>query len=133
MNAPLRTDLNAFLFAPISRDKDGVSITVLSALARTGVDPWEEAAQIADLPLERAGRKLVTLLATLPSQTSSDEESTAIATRLVALLHRLPAPKAEPAGATPIAGSKPSRTIDPALYYLAGLILMLVAQWALST
>ena len=44
MTELLRSDLNAFLFTPIAADTNGMHLTMLSALARAGADPWEKAA-----------------------------------------------------------------------------------------
>ena len=48
----LGSDFNDFLYAPISEGRNGMLLSVLSALARLDVDPWEEAAQLAQLPRE---------------------------------------------------------------------------------
>jgi hypothetical protein len=37
---------NDFLFAPIGEQANGMQLSVLSALARMNVDPWEEAARL---------------------------------------------------------------------------------------
>ena len=39
-----------FLYAPVGDDRRGATVTVLSMLARLGVDPWGEAAGLASLP-----------------------------------------------------------------------------------
>ena len=40
----LHSDLNDFLFASVGDEQNGMPLSVLSALTRLGVDPWEEAA-----------------------------------------------------------------------------------------
>jgi hypothetical protein len=55
-----------FLHASIGEDDHGMLLSVLSALARLGLDPWQEAAKLAQLPVESATRKLAGLLAALP-------------------------------------------------------------------
>lgn len=137
MNA-LRTDLNAFLFAPIAQDASGVTLTVLSALARTGVDPWDEAADLAGLSRDSATQRMTTLLATVPNGPSPGDDTKTLATLLVALLHRSPPPKARIPEASsheapPLKVVKRSKGVNPAIYYLAALIFMLFVQWALST
>ena len=47
------SEFNDFLFAPIGEDRNGMSVSVLSGLARTDVDPWKEAASLAQLPGEK--------------------------------------------------------------------------------
>jgi hypothetical protein len=43
----LHSDLNDFLFAPVGEEQNGVTLSVVSALTRLGVDPWEEAARLS--------------------------------------------------------------------------------------
>jgi hypothetical protein len=40
--------------------------TILSVLARLGVDPWEEAAKLAQLPRVSAAKRLIEFIATTP-------------------------------------------------------------------
>jgi hypothetical protein len=42
-----QSQFNDFLFAPIGNERNGMLLTVLSALARLDVDPWREAASMA--------------------------------------------------------------------------------------
>ena len=54
----LSDQFNAFLRAALWVDRDAAPLSVLSALARLDVDPWEEAAQLANLPEASACAKL---------------------------------------------------------------------------
>ena len=49
----LSSEFNDFLFAPIAEDRHGMPLSVLSALARQNVDPWQEAANLASLPTKK--------------------------------------------------------------------------------
>lgn len=80
----LPSEFDAFLFASIVEDGNGMLLSVLSALARLDVDPWQEAANLARLPAEAATKRLASLIAILPSEPSADAGK--IATRLIALL-----------------------------------------------
>jgi hypothetical protein len=40
---PLRPDLDRFLFATVEDEIDGIPLSVISALTRLGLDPWQEA------------------------------------------------------------------------------------------
>jgi len=88
---------NGFLFASVGADAAGTDLTVLSALTRLGLDPWQEAAWLADMPREMAATVLAATIARLPPGTwaAAHEESEAarIAERLVAALpsHSAPA------------------------------------------
>jgi hypothetical protein len=59
-------------------------LSVLSALARLDVDPWSEAAVLAELPGDAARQRLATLIAELPAV--ANEDPVATAARLVELL-----------------------------------------------
>ena len=43
----LTPQFDDFLFARINEDSEATPLSVLSVLARLGVDPWEEAAKLA--------------------------------------------------------------------------------------
>ena len=42
----LHSDLNDFLFAAVGDEPNGMPLSVISALTRLGVDPWDEAARL---------------------------------------------------------------------------------------
>lgn len=88
----LRSDFDAFLFAPIGEDhnNDGMQLSVLSALARQDIDPWEEAARLACLPSATAIQKLSSLIAAPSAGRSTRPDAGTIAARLIALLPRGP-------------------------------------------
>ncbi len=107
---------NAFLFAAVGEERrgeegDGLQLTVLSALTRLGLDPWQEAARLSDLPRDAAARALAAIIARLPEGDWKASESGAIATRLVDWLPgrsapAVPSPKARaPEDGTAQAGS----------------------------
>ena len=45
----LGSEFDDFLFAPIGEERNGMPLSVVSALARSDLDPWQEAAQLARL------------------------------------------------------------------------------------
>jgi hypothetical protein len=53
------------MYAAVGDDDNGMSLTVLSALARQNVDSWEQAAALSRLPAESAHTKPVALLEAL--------------------------------------------------------------------
>ena len=57
-----------FLYATISDGENESSLSLLSALARLGVDPWEEAAALSALSINAAATRLTSLLDRLPKQ-----------------------------------------------------------------
>ncbi len=83
------SSLNAFLFAYVGTEQNGSALTILSTLARLGLDPWVEAARWADLPKPAAVNCLAQSIAGMPLQSQELAEARIIAARLVLLL---PAP-----------------------------------------
>ena len=77
------SEYNGFLFAVVDEEEVGLPLTVLTALTRLGIDPWQEAARLADLPRELAAQALAEAIAKLPGKACKAPGSTAIATRLV--------------------------------------------------
>ena len=86
-----RSDLNDFLFAVIGTEASGMTLSVLSALARQGSDPWREASRLAHLPKAEAGDSLAHTIADMPRSVWSLSDAMVIATRLIALLPARPA------------------------------------------
>jgi hypothetical protein len=83
-----RPEFDEFLFAPIGVERNEMALSVLSALARLGVDPWEEAAELSELPKNTAVQRLASLIARLPVGRWAQADSRAIADRLIELLPR---------------------------------------------
>ncbi len=83
---PLGSEFDDFLYAPIGEDNDGMLLTVLSALARLDVDPWEEAAVLNQLPRDERVRRLTSMIAALPKGPSTRPDPASDAIRLSALL-----------------------------------------------
>ena len=84
----LPSSFDSFLLASIGEEKSGRTLTVLSALARLGFDPWKEASRLAGLSKDAAARALAVAIAVLPEGDWKTSDSPAIATRLVAALPR---------------------------------------------
>jgi hypothetical protein len=85
--APLiGAEFDKFLYAPIREDRNGTPLSVLSALARLDVDPWQEAASLARMPRDAAATRLTALIVALPDELSKDIPAKTIAAGLVALL-----------------------------------------------
>ena len=84
----LGSEFDDFLFAPVGDDANGMTVSVLSALARLDVDPRQEAANLAQLPGGPAIERLTLLLAALPGGISANPSPGTIAARLIPLLTR---------------------------------------------
>ncbi len=61
-------------------------LSVISALARTNVDPWEEATRLAAMPKAIAEKTLLSILDLVSGLSLKSPEAAAIAARLVRLL-----------------------------------------------
>ncbi len=89
--APLiGAQFDKFLYAPIREDRNGTPLSVLSALARLDVDPWQEAASLARMTRDAAAVRLTALIAALPDERTKDIPAKSIAADLVALLPKAP-------------------------------------------
>ncbi len=98
---------NEFLFALIGKEGNGMSLSVISALARLEIDPWQEAARLADLPKELAAAALDGLIRRLPAGGWDQAETPSIVARLIELLPRRAGaarPDAAPSGGRKKAG-----------------------------
>jgi len=127
----LGSEFDDFLFAPIGEDRNDMPLSVLSALARLDVDPWQEATELARLPGETATQRLASLIAALPDRQSAHLDAGTIAARLIALLPRR-APSAIPSRESLLGGR--AVTISRAVIYLTLInvvvaIFMMGAQW----
>jgi hypothetical protein len=122
---PLGPEFEPFLYAIVCDDGNGMPLTMISAIARTGADPWKEAARITKLPKAAA----VDVLARLAPECSG-ADGAAIANRLFALL-----PVARANRNIPFVGAKTNatktKTNAPRWSPLVPAILMLLLGLAL--
>ena len=125
------SEFNQFLYAPIAEEHSGMLLSVLSALARLNLDPWDEAARLARLPRATATSYLTTLIAALPEGPAARTDAGALAERLIALLPRRLAsnapPPAPPGGSVFSLNRRP--LIGPLAVYLLLMVLLLLNQW----
>lgn len=123
------SEFNEFLFAYVGEEKSGLQLTVLSALARLGVDPWREAARLSELPTEAATRALAAVIAALPEGDWRASDSQSIAVRLV---NSLPVPGARPAGSPQGKGIGDRRLTSWAPRWLVWLAFAAAVAFAMS-
>ena len=83
---PLRPDLDKFLFAAVGNETEGMPLSVISALTRLGLDPWEEAGRLSSLRNGEAVEQLARLIAELPGKPGPLGQARKIASGLVPLL-----------------------------------------------
>jgi hypothetical protein len=65
--APLRPDLNNFLFAAVGAERNGIPLSMISALAQLDLDPWDEAGRLSSMARQEAVERLIGLILRLPS------------------------------------------------------------------
>lgn len=102
--------IRRFLFTSLSQVPGGGSATVLSALARMDLDPWEEAARLTTLSRSDAAKSLASTLNQSPEDVQQSLETEKIASRLVTLLPTMAsAPIAATARAAPVTAAESAK------------------------
>jgi hypothetical protein len=124
----LGPEFDDFLFAPIGEDGNGMVLSVLSALARLDIDPWQEAAKLSGLPGGAATQRLASLIAALPDESSAYPDPTTVAARLVVLLPR-PANPNTPSRATLFDAGAVTHRQAIIYVYVIFMVFALGAQW----
>lgn len=102
----IRCEYDAFLYASVEEQSGQQMLSVLSALARLDIDPWQEAAKLSCMARDKAAWRLASLIETLPGEQSGHRNMRAAATRLIALLPRqvalnVPSPEPLPSAGIP--------------------------------
>ena len=127
ISAPLLgSQFNDFLFASVGEEKNGMMLSVVSALARLDLDAWQETANLAILPRTMATERLTSLIAALPDEFLVHEDPAEIALRLIV---RLPRQGYSDAQAGKNANGLTTRaTIQTQTYLLVALVMMLIIE-----
>ena len=131
LGALLGPEFDDFLFASIGEDRNDMPLSVVSALARLDIDPWQEAFELTRLPREAATRRLASLIAALPDGPSAHLDPRTIAARLIALLPRR-ARSNIPSRETSLGGGAATNLraiIYLILIYVMSASFMLGAEW----
>ena len=82
---PLRPDPDKFLFAAVGDEIDGIPLSMISALTRLGLVPWQEAGRLSSLSSREAVEQLARLIAEIPGIFRPLGEAREIADGLVGL------------------------------------------------
>jgi hypothetical protein len=98
-SASSTADFERFVYADVAIEPNGMELSVLSALSRRGLDPWQEAQRLAQLPRLAAADGLAQTLRAVPAVQSLRLDVKVTAERLVALL---PIRRAVTAGPFPL-------------------------------
>ncbi len=123
-----RTDapapLEAFLSAGLGEQPNGMTLSVVSALARLDLDPYQEAARLAAMPRRDAATSLVRLIARLHHTGASVDKA-----HITSLIQLLPKPqtKIHPTNARLHGPTRLRRTQIGVIIVLAAAVLSLYA------
>jgi hypothetical protein len=120
----LGTEFNAFLFASIEEGASETRLSVVSALARLDLDPWQEAAELTGLPSETAVQRLAALLTKLPGGHPAHSDPHPIAQRLIGLL---PGPAIPVSGTSLGTGAAAPMQVDLTLILTLFILMSLIA------
>ena len=122
-------EFDKFLGASIGASQNGTTVSILSALARSDVDPWQEAAALARMPKEGAAIRLAKLIAGLSRDSLEVTPDKAFVGDLIGLLPRVASfPMALPEAAFVIGRSRGART----RFAVSALAIVVAIIFALS-
>jgi hypothetical protein len=128
-------EFDAFLFAPVGDDKNGMPLSVLSVLARLDVDPWQEAADLARLPGRTAIERLTSLIEALPGRPLSPPAPETTAARIIALLPSRGSSIVPSRGE--ISGDVPATNLQAIVHIVSFNLIMVAfilgAQWIVAS
>ena len=122
----LAPEFDNFLFARIGEEKNGMLLSVISALAGLDLDPWQEAANLAQLPKPTATGRLASLIESLPDGPSTHLDAGTTAARLIAHLPRRVGLIAPSAGTSLGVGTSAMLQSQPARCIYIALVLMVL-------
>ena len=100
------TPFDTFLYATLGKDRNDNSVTVLSALARLGLEPWDAASDLASLTRDEARSRLDTVLIRFTDVPTLKDNHAAVSRRLIDLLPKGARQQARLAGDAALQGGK---------------------------
>jgi hypothetical protein len=115
--ASSNADFERFVYADVATEPNGMELSVLSALSRRGLDPWQEAQRLAQLPPFAAADGLAQILCAVPAVQTLRLDVKVIAERLVSLL---------PVPGTGTGGQSPSKLAATPVQVPRGLTLVMM-------
>ena len=87
---PHPPEFERFLYASVGEDRNGYVVTVLSTLARLGLDPWKETAELVTMGRSAARVRLGTLFARFRDVPTLASDHVRVARNLSKLLPESP-------------------------------------------
>ena len=107
---PHPPEFERFLYASVGEDRNGYVVTVLSTLARLGLDPWKEAAELVTLGRDAAQARLGTRLARFRDVPTLASDHGRVAWDLSQLLPDGPAPGTLKRASSTVADGRPGKS-----------------------
>ena len=123
----LTPQFDDFLFARINEDSEATPLSVLSVLARLGVDPWEEAAKLARLERFSAAKRLVEFIAATPGAPSAYLSAKTVSDKLIDLLPSSAGAAIQPSQERGVRALTKSRLLGWPVVIAAILAILLIA------
>ncbi|MCB1418694.1 MAG: hypothetical protein KDJ74_06715 [Notoacmeibacter sp.] len=121
--SPHLPEFDRFLHASVGEDRNGYSVTVLSTLARLGLDPWNETAELVSLGHVGARERLGKLLARFRDVPALASDHGRIARDLSELLPEGPTSGALQRAASTVADGRPGTS--GAIWAVLAIIFLL--------
>lgn len=120
---PHPPEFERFLCASVGEDRNGYAVTLLSTLARLGLDPWKETAELVALGRDDARARLGALLARFRDVPALASDHGRIARDLSQLLPKGRASGSLKQAASTVAGGSP--VIGGAIWAVLAIIFVL--------
>ena len=127
---PHPPEFDRFLQASVGEDRNGYAVTVLSTLARLGLDPWKETAELVTLGRDAARARLGTLLARFRDVPALASDHGRIARDLSQLLPEDRASGSLKRTASTVAGGRPGTS--GAIWAVLGIVFVLFQMFMLG-
>ncbi len=124
---PHPSEFDRFLQASVGADQNGYTVTVLSTLARIGLDPWRETAELVTLGRDAARARLGTLLARFRDVPALASDYGRIARDLSQLLPEGPTSGALQRAASTVADGRPGTS--GAIWAVLAIIFVLFSEF----
>lgn len=120
-------EFERFLYASVGEDRNGYVVTVLSTLARLGLDPWKETAELVALGRDAARSRLGKLLARFPDIPTLESDYRRVAGDLSQLLPESPPSQPLMRAASTVAVGRPGTS--GAIWAVLAIIFMLIQMF----
>jgi hypothetical protein len=127
---PHPPEFERFLYASVGEDRNGYVVTVLSTLARLGLDPWKEVAELVALGRDAAQARLGTRLARFRDVPTLASDHGRVARDLSQLLPEGPISGNLKRSAATVAGGRPGT--GGAIWAVLAIIFLLFQMFTVG-